>query len=79
MCIRDSMVEVERKSPLTGNVNKMYLDITQEQIAEWNAPAQERRLIQDIFPNLNEDEREFIMTGYTVQDWKELEKAVSDG
>ena len=57
------MVEVERKSPLTGNVNKMYLDITQEQIAEWNAPAQERRLIQDIFPNLNEDEREFIMTG----------------
>ena len=57
----------------------MYLDITQEQVEEWNSPAQERRLIQDIFPNLNEDEREFIMTGYTVQDWKELEKAVSDG
>ena len=70
------MVEVARKSTLTGNVNKMYLDITQEQIAEWNAPAQERRLIQDIFPKLNEDEREFIMTGYTVQDWKELEKGV---
>ena len=70
------MVEVERKSPLTGNVNKMYLDITQEEFAEWNAPAQERRLIQDIFPNLNEDERELIMPGYTVQDWKELEKAV---
>ena len=66
------MVEVERKSPLTGNVNKMYLDITQEQIEEWNAPAQERRLIQDIFPNLNEDEREFIMTGYTPADWRNL-------
>ena len=66
------MVEVIRKSPLTGNVNKMYLDITQEQIAEWNAPAKERRLIQDIFPNLNDDEREFIMTGYTVQDWRNL-------
>ena len=66
------MVEVIRKSPLTGNVNKMYLDITQEQIAEWNAPGQERRLIQDIFPNLNDDEREFIMTGYTVQDWRKL-------
>ena len=58
------MIEVERKSPLT--------DITQEQVKEWNAPAQERRLIQDIFPNLNEDEREFIMTGYTVQDWKTI-------
>ena len=66
------MVEVIRKSPLTGNVNKMYLDISQEQVAEWNAPAKERRLIQDIFPNLNDDEREFIMTGYTVQDWRNL-------
>tara|TARA_B100000508_G_scaffold39396_1_gene30864 strand:+ start:396 stop:605 length:210 start_codon:yes stop_codon:yes gene_type:complete len=66
------MVEVIRKSPLTGNVNKMYLDISQEQIAEWNAPAEERRLIQDIFPNLNDDEREFIMTGYTPADWRAL-------
>mgnify|MGYP006264817567 FL=1 len=66
------MVEVTRISPLTGNVNKMYLDITQEQIAEWNAPAEERRLIQDIFPNLNDDEREFIMTGYTPADWRQL-------
>ena len=66
------MIEVTRISPLTGNVNKMYLDITQEQIAEWNAPAEERRLIQDIFPNLNDDEREFIMTGYTPADWRAL-------
>ncbi len=66
------MIEVTRISPLTGNVNKMYLDITQEQVAEWNAPAQERRLIQDIFPNLNDDEREFIMTGYTPADWRQL-------
>ena len=66
------MLEVTRISPLTGNVNKMYLDITQEQVEEWNSPAQERRLIQDIFPNLNEDEREFIMTGYTPADWRQL-------
>ena len=66
------MVKVERTSPLTGNVNKMFLDITQEQIAEWNAPAKERRLIQDIFPNLSADEREFIMTGYTPADWRTL-------
>ena len=72
------MVEVTRISPLTGNVNKMYLDITQEQIAEWNAPANERRLIQDIFPNLSVDEREFIMTGYTPADWKEMEKAFEE-
>lgn len=66
------MIEVSRISPLTGNVNKMYLDITQEQVEEWNKPGKERRLIQDIFPNLNEDEREFIMTGYTPADWRQL-------
>lgn len=66
------MIEVARISPLTGNVNKMHLDITQEQVEEWNKPGKERRLIQDIFPNLNEDEREFIMTGYTPADWRNL-------
>jgi|TARA_B100000085_G_scaffold277601_1_gene298232 hypothetical protein len=66
------MVEVERVSPLTGNINKMYLDVTPEQVAEWNNP-QRTKLIQDIFPNLTQDEREFIMTGYTISDWKEME------
>tara|TARA_B100000073_G_C23574399_1_gene509619 strand:+ start:356 stop:565 length:210 start_codon:yes stop_codon:yes gene_type:complete len=65
------MVEVERVSPLTGNINKMYLDVTPEQVAEWNNP-QRTKLIQDIFPNLTQDEREFIMTGYTISDWKEM-------
>lgn len=69
------MIEIERISPLTGNWNKIYVDISQEQIEEWNSPRRER-LIQDIFPNLSEDEREFIMTGYTPADWKEMEKAV---
>ena len=65
------MVEVTRKSPLTGIYNKMYLDITPEQVAEWNDPRR-TKLIQDIFPNLNDDEREFIMTGYTVADWNAM-------
>ena len=69
------MIEIERISPLTGNWNKMYVDISQEQIKEWNSPRRER-LIQDIFPNLSEDEREFIMTGYSPADWKDMEKAV---
>ena len=71
------MVEVERVSPLTGKTNKMYLDISAEQIEEWNRFPSQRRYIQDIFPNLTQDEREFIMTGYTVSDWKEMEKSLS--
>ena len=66
------MIEVQRVSPLTGNTNSMVLDITPEQVAEWNNP-QRTKLIQDIFPNLTQDEREFIMTGYTIADWKAMQ------
>ena len=65
------MREVVRVSPLTGNTNVMYMDISDDQINEWN-DANRTRLIQDIFPNLNDDEREFIMTGYTVSDWRAI-------
>tara|TARA_B100000212_G_scaffold323102_1_gene282889 strand:+ start:68 stop:283 length:216 start_codon:yes stop_codon:yes gene_type:complete len=71
------MREVIRVSPLTGNTNTMYMDISDDQLQEWNDPNR-TRLIQDIFPNLTEVEREFIMTGYTVADWKEMEKAFND-
>ena len=71
------MREVIRTSPLTGITNTMYMDISDDQINEWNDPNR-TRLIQDIFANLTEAEREFIMTGYTVADWKEMEKAFND-
>ena len=72
------MIEIERVSPLTGITNKMYMDFSAEQVEEWNRPAGERRLIQEIFSNLSEDEREFIQTGYTPSDWKEMEKAFAE-
>ena len=71
------MKEVIRVSPLTGNTNTMYMDISDAQVEEWNNPNR-TPLIQDIFANLTEDEREFIQTGYTPADWKEMQKAFTD-
>lgn len=65
------MLYVERTSPLTGKTTAMVLDINQEQVNEWNNPNR-TKLIQDIFPNLTDDEREFVMTGYTPEDWEKL-------
>ena len=65
------MLYVERTSPLTGKTTAMVLDINQEQVDEWNNPNR-TKLIQDIFPNLTDDEREFVMTGYTPEDWEKL-------
>tara|TARA_B100000965_G_scaffold258700_1_gene218061 strand:+ start:426 stop:644 length:219 start_codon:yes stop_codon:yes gene_type:complete len=72
------MVLVKRVSPLTGIENNMFIDITEEQIKEWNNPNR-KKLIQDIFSNLSVDEREFIQTGYTPSDWKVMERMVKDG
>lgn len=61
-------MKVTKKSPLTGQVNSMDLDITEEQIKKFKDGA----LIQNAFPNLTADEREFLLTGYTPEDWKEM-------
>jgi hypothetical protein len=58
-------MHIIRKSPFTGEENSMDLDVTWAQLYAWKAGG----LIQDVFPNLTADEREFIMTGITPADW----------
>jgi hypothetical protein len=36
------------------------------------------RLIQDIFPGLTADQREFIKTGYTAEDWARMFPSAED-
>ena len=43
----------------------MDIDVSHEQIALWEGGM----LIQNAMPNLCEDEREFIMTGITPDEW----------
>ena len=61
---------VSRQSPFTGLFNEMDLDVTPEQLAELRSP--DRRLVQEIFPNLTSAEREFVKTGYTQEDWDQM-------
>jgi hypothetical protein len=59
---------ITRRSPFSGQVNTMDLDITQAQLDEFTG-AGRRRMVQDIFPHLSADEREFLMTGITPAEW----------
>jgi len=45
----------------------MNLPVTQEEMNDWNACA--TMLIQNAFPNLTDDQREFILTGSTKEEW----------
>lgn len=59
---------ITRTSLFSGKTNTLDLPVTEEQFAVCRGGA----LIQDAFPNLNEDQREFIMTGMLPDEWKEL-------
>ena len=60
-------MEIVRRSPFSGLHHVMDLPVTQEQLDRWQAGE----LVQNVFPHLSADEREFIMTGITAQEWDE--------
>jgi len=49
----------------TGIERTLDLPITEAQLSEWEAGT----LIQKAMPELSADEREFVMTGVTAQEW----------
>ena len=58
-----------KRSPYTGINNTMEINITHEEYLAWiNDPR--RALIQEKWPALTPDEREFILSGYTPSDWE---------
>ena len=56
---------ITKTSPFSGETNTMDIDVTQSQIDAWYGGE----LIQNAMPNLSADEREFIMTGITPEEW----------
>ena len=61
-------MKITRTSRLSAETNVMEIDVTREQIAQWEGGM----LIQDAMPNITSDEREFIMTGITPQEWDSM-------
>ena len=63
------MLEVTKKSIISGKSNTMELDISQEQLDRWESV--DKQLVQVAFPNLSSSEREFLMTGITPTEWND--------
>lgn len=60
-------MKITKRSMITGKVRTREIDITPEQITNWK----DGMLIQHAFPNLSNNDREFIMTGITEEEWNE--------
>ena len=56
---------ITKTSILSGITRTKEINVNQSQIDKWVAGM----LIQDAMPNVSVDEREFIMTGSTPEEW----------
>jgi hypothetical protein len=59
-------MEIKRTSRLTGVEHIRDIDVTHDQLYCWEEGGM---LIQEAMPNLSADDREFIKTGITPEEW----------
>ena len=65
--VAENMVRITKTSMLSGLQSSMDLPVRQGHIDHWLGGA----LIQDAMPHLDPDQREFLMTGITPDEWDE--------
>lgn len=61
-------MKITRTSRYSGVERTMEIPVTQKQLDTWKGGA----LIQDAMPDLSADEREFLMSGITPEEWREI-------
>lgn len=65
---------ITKTSMVSGEVHSMDLPITIAQLDAYN----NGELVQRAFPNLSAAEREFLLTGITPDEWKDIFGAEED-
>ena len=60
------MVSITRVSPFTGKQITKEINVTLEQLAKWESGIP----IQKVMPDVSPQDREFIMTGITKEEWE---------
>lgn len=63
------LVNIEKKSVISNKINSMQIEMTEDQYEEY---VHGTKLVQNIFPNLDEDTREFLISGITPEEWNEV-------
>jgi len=63
-------MKIIRTSLLTNKVSTKEINVTEDQIQNWKNGA----LIHKAMPNVSAEDREFIMTGLTPEEWDEMFK-----
>jgi len=59
---------VTKFSPISKRLQSMWLPVTEKQLETWEFGG----LVQDVFPHLKPEEREFLTSGITPSEWIEM-------
>jgi len=62
-------MEITRLSTYSGQLRTLDLDVTDAQLEKY---YHEGVLLQDAFPQLSAADREFVKSGITDEEWKEM-------
>jgi hypothetical protein len=64
--------KVSRKRGFGPERREMELPVHPDRVVEWVESPMGGPLIQDVFPELSVDEREFLQSGNTPEDWAKM-------
>ena len=64
-------MKITRVSQMTRVEHTLDLNVTREQMKRFDNRRENGEYVQDIFPDLNRAEREFILTGVSPKEWEE--------
>ena len=68
-------MKITRVSKLTGKMHTLDIPVTRGQLNDWRNGT----VIQRAMPNLTADQREFIKTGVTPEEWAHTFGAFGEG
>jgi len=63
---------ITKRSIFTHDLNTMDIPITPEELIECQRKWEDGTLIQEAYSQLNADQREFLMTGATPEEWDKI-------
>lgn len=64
-------MEITRVSMISGKSHTLDINVTEKQLLDWKNGVH----IQNAMPNLSKEDREFIMSGITPEEWNETFKS----
>jgi hypothetical protein len=61
-------MKITRTSPFSGKEVTREINVTEQQLLNW----QQGTLIQNAMPHLSPEDREFIKTGISPEEWNQI-------